>query len=183
MSRCDWVGNDPLYIAYHDTEWGVPERDPVRLFECLCLEGFQSGLSWITILRKREGFRAAFAGFDPETLAGWGAPEIDRLVADPGIVRHRGKIEATLGNARAYRAMDEPFSDFIWSFVDGDPLQPARTDISDVPAKTDTSTALSKALKSKGFKFCGPTTVYAFMQAVGMVNDHVVRCERYEALA
>ncbi|MFQ6547132.1 DNA-3-methyladenine glycosylase I [Aestuariibius sp. 2305UL40-4] len=183
MPRCAWVGEDPLYIAYHDEEWGIPERDPVKLFECLCLEGFQSGLSWITILRKREGFRDAFAGFDPSVLASWGEAEVARLVEDARIVRHRGKIEATIGNARAYLAMEEPFADFIWSFVDSTPLQPARKSITDVPAKAEVSETLSKALKKKGFKFCGPTTVYAFMQAVGMVNDHVVDCPQHDSLA
>ncbi len=183
MPRCAWVGDDPLYIAYHDEEWGVPEHDPIKLFECLCLEGFQSGLSWITILRKREGFRDAFAGFDPSVLASWGETEVARLVEDARIVRHRGKIEATIGNAQAYLAMDEPFSTFIWSFVDGAPMQPARKSMADVPAKTDVSETLSKALKKKGFKFCGPTTVYAFMQAVGMVNDHTVDCPQHKSLA
>ena len=180
MPRCPWVGKDPLYIAYHDEEWGRTERDPVKLFECLCLEGFQSGLSWITILRKREGFRDAFAGFEPSILASWGKAEVARLVEDERIVRHRGKIEATIGNARAYLAMDESFSDYAWSFVDGVPLQPVQRKMADVPTKTTVSEAFSKSLKKKGFKFCGPTTVYAFMQAAGMVNDHMIDCPQHE---
>ncbi|WP_424972522.1 DNA-3-methyladenine glycosylase I [Dinoroseobacter sp. S76] len=177
-TRCDWCGDDPLYVAYHDTEWGVPERDPRALFEKLTLEAFQAGLSWITILRKREGFRSAFAGFEPATIASWGEAEVARLLQDPGIVRHRGKIEATIGNARAYLEIEETqgFSAYIWGFVDGVPIQNQWTSLSEVPGSTDISKALSKDLKARGFKFCGPTIVYAFMQAVGMVNDHLVSC-------
>ncbi|MDB2406939.1 DNA-3-methyladenine glycosylase I [Jannaschia sp.] len=181
MDRCGWVGDDPLYIAYHDDEWGVPERDSRALWEGLQLEGFQAGLSWITILRKRAGFRAAFAGFDPEVIAGWGEAEVVRLLGDPGIVRHRGKIEAVIGNARAYLALDD-FAGWAWDFVDGVPLQPERATLADVPGKTDLSTRMSKALKAKGFRFCGPTTVYAWMQASGLVNDHVVTCPCHAGL-
>ena len=184
MERCGWVGADPLYEAYHDREWGVPERDGRALWEALVLDGFQSGLSWITILRKREGFRDAFAGFDPGVIAGWGEREVDRLVADPRIVRHRGKVEATIRNARAYLDLEARagFSDWCWGFVDGVPLQPARAALADVPAKTALSERVAKALRREGFGFCGPTVVYAWMQAVGMVNDHVVTCDRYGAV-
>ncbi|WP_308917498.1 DNA-3-methyladenine glycosylase I [Jannaschia sp. LMIT008] len=184
MERCGWVGDDALYQAYHDTEWGVPERDGRALWEKLVLDGFQAGLSWITILRKREGFRAAFAGFDPDAIAGWGGAEVDRLVADARIVRHRGKIEATIGNARAYRAMGgaEAFAGFCWGHVGGVPLQPAPATLADVPAQTALSRQVSKELKALGFKFCGPTIVYAWMQACGLVNDHVVTCHRHGAV-
>jgi len=185
MERCSWCGDDPLYIAYHDTEWGVPSRDGRALFEQLTLEGFQAGLSWITILRKRDGFRAAFAGFDPARIARFDDSDIARLLADPGIVRHRGKIEATIGNARVWLDMGgaQAFSNFIWGFVEGAPLQPNRETMGDVPAHTAVSTALSKALKKQGFRFCGPTTVYAFMQAAGLVNDHQTNCPRHADLA
>lgn len=185
MERCSWVGQDPLYIDYHDTEWGVPERDGRALWEKLQLEGFQAGLSWITILRKREGFRARFDGFVPERIAQWGPAEVEAALADPGIVRHRGKIEATIGNAQAYVAMGgaQAFADFIWSAVPGAPVQNAPASLADVPAQTPVSVALSKALKKHGFRFCGPTTVYAFLQAAGLVNDHVVTCPRHAPLS
>ena len=183
MERCGWVGDDPLYRDYHDAEWGVPERDGRAMWEALQLEGMQAGLSWITILRKREGFRRAFAGFAPEVIAGWGAQEVERLLGDAGIVRHRGKIEAVIGNARAYLSMDD-FAAWSWDWVDGVPLQPARAPApADLPSRTDLSARLSKALKKEGFRFCGPTTVYAWMQAVGMVNDHVVACPCHAPLA
>ena len=184
--RCSWCGEDPLYVSYHDREWGVPEGDGRRLWEQLTLEGFQSGLSWITILRKREGFRRAFAGFDPEVVASWGDPEIGELVQDAGIVRHRGKIEATISNARAFLALEENgpgFAQFVWSYVDGTPLQSGARTLSDVPGKTGLSERMSKDLKKNGFRFCGPTTVYAFMQAAGLVNDHMVGCHRHAELA
>lgn len=183
--RCGWCGTDPLYVAYHDEEWGVPERDPRALWEKLVLDGFQAGLAWITILRKREGFRAAFAGFDPEVIAGWGEPEVARLLADPGIVRHRGKIEATIGNARAYLAIEERegFAPFLWKHVDGRPLQNRIATMADILAETPVSRAMSKDLSRAGFRFCGPTIVYAFMQATGMVNDHLVTCPRHDAVA
>ncbi|MGB3554839.1 MAG: DNA-3-methyladenine glycosylase I [Jannaschia sp.] len=185
MERCGWVGAEPLYRAYHDREWGVPQRDPRALWEQLMLEGFQAGLSWITILRKREGFRTAFAGFEPEVIAGWGEREVARLLADPGIVRHRGKIEATIGNAGAYLTLAGRggFDRFVWDFVGGVPQQGARTDLADLPAATEVSTAMSRALKREGFRFCGPTTCYAFMQAAGLVNDHVAGCFRHDAVA
>ncbi len=176
--RCTWCGSDPLYVAYHDEEWGRPERDPRALFECLILEGFQAGLSWITILRRRETFRAAFAGFDPAVLATWGEAETLRLLADPGIIRHRGKIEATFAGARAYLAIEarEGFSPFIWKHVGGQPVDRQLGSLTEAVAQTAASVALSKALKAEGFKFVGPTISYAFMQAVGMVNDHLVSC-------
>lgn len=183
--RCSWCGTDPLYVDYHDTEWGVPETDPRALWEKLILDGFQAGLSWITILRKRPGFRSAFEGFHPETIAQWGEPEIVRLLADPGIVRHRGKIEATIGNARAWIAVQERqgFAPFLWQFVEGAPVQNRFRSMAEVPAATPASTAMSKALKQAGFKFCGPTITYAVMQAVGMVNDHMVTCPCHERVA
>lgn len=178
QSRCPWCGDDPLYVAYHDHEWGRPERDARRLFELLSLESFQAGLAWITILRKREGFRNAFCGFDPSVIATWGEADVDRLLGDPNIVRHRGKIEATIRGARAFLRLEagRGFSPFLWSFVGGDPIpnRPAR--MSDVPAQTPQSLAMSKALKAEGFNFVGPTITYAFMQAAGMVNDHLTSC-------
>jgi DNA-3-methyladenine glycosylase I len=176
--RCPWCGTDPLYVAYHDHEWGRPVRDPKRLFELLILESFQAGLSWITILRKREGFRAAFLGFDPAVIALWAEPEVIRLLSDPGIVRHRGKIEGTIRGAQAFLRIEarQGFAPFLWSFTNGQPIlnHPAR--LSDVPAQTPESQAMSKALKAEGFNFVGPTITYAFMQAAGMVNDHLVSC-------
>ena len=183
--RCDWAGPDPIYIAYHDTDWGVPERDGRALWEKLVLDGFQAGLSWITILRKRENFRAAFEGFVPERIAGWGEAEVARLLADPGIVRHKGKIEATIGNARAWLEIEarEGFADWMWSYVDGAPIQNRWATIGEVPAATPLSERLSRDLGARGFRFCGPTIVYAFMQATGMVNDHLVTCPRHAACA
>ncbi|KMW59904.1 DNA-3-methyladenine glycosylase [Candidatus Rhodobacter oscarellae] len=182
---CTWPGTDPLYIAYHDTEWGVPEYDARALWEKLILDGFQAGLSWITILRKRDNFRAAFEGFDPRVIAQWAEPEVVRLLQDEGIVRHRGKIEATIGNARAWIDIEETegFSAFCWRHVGGAPIQNAWQSTADVPAETEESKALSKALKKAGFRFCGPTIVYAWMQACGLVNDHVLGCPRREACA
>jgi len=183
--RCTWPGTDPQYLAYHDEEWGVPEWDSRALFEKLVLDGFQAGLAWITILRKREAFRKAFAGFDPDIIATWGASEVERLLQDPGIVRHRGKIEATITNARAWQRIEaeQGFSDFLWSYVGGAPLQNHWTAMNQVPASTQISARLSKDLKKAGFKFCGPTIVYAFMQAVGMVNDHLVGCPCHARVA
>ncbi len=183
--RCPWCGDDPLYVAYHDTEWGVPERDPRALWEMLVLEGFQAGLAWITILRKREGFRRAFAGFDPAVIAGWGSEEVARLLADPGIVRHRGKIEGTIASARAYLELEagEGFSPFVWSFVEGRPLRTAASTLREIPAAPPVAVALSKALKKRGFKFCGPAITYAFMQAAGLVNDHLTGCFRHAEVA
>lgn len=183
--RCGWCGEDPLYVAYHDTEWGVPERDGRALWEKLVLDGFQAGLAWITILRKREAFRVAFDGFDPEVIAGWGDAEVARLLSDPGIVRHRGKIEATIGNARAFIEIEarQGFADFVWGHVDGVPLQNAWETLGDVPASTALSTRLSKELYKRGFRFCGPTIVYAWMQATGVVNDHLTGCPRHAEVA
>ncbi len=181
--RCSWCGDDPLYVAYHDDEWGMPERDDHRLFEMLMLEGFQAGLSWITILRKRESFRAAFDGFDPTIIADYDQAKIESLLQNKGIVRHRGKIEAAVQSARAtleLMARSEGFSGYLWQFVDGKPVINHAKTLQDVPAKTAQSIAMSKALKQKGFKFCGPTICYAFMQATGMVNDHMVDCFRYD---
>jgi DNA-3-methyladenine glycosylase I len=177
--RCPWCGTDPLYVAYHDTEWGVPERESRALWEKLVLDGFQAGLSWITILRKRPAFRAAFAGFDPGIIAGWGEPDVARLMGDAGIVRSRAKIEATIGNARAFLRIDERegFAPYLWTFVGGSPRQKAFR-AGEVPVSTPESVAMSKALKAEGFRFCGPVIVYAFMQATGMVNDHLVGCPR-----
>ncbi len=185
MKRCDWAGDDPLYITYHDTEWGVPERDSRALWEVLVLEGFQAGLSWITVLRKRENFRAAFAGFDPEVIAGWGEAEVARLLDDPGIIRHRGKIAATIGNARAWQEIEaeQGFARYIWDFVDGRPVQNRFATLAEVPADTDISRKLSKDLKRRGFRFCGPTITYAFMQAAGLVNDHLVTCPCHAEVA
>lgn len=183
--RCDWCGTDPLYVAYHDQEWGVPEFDSRSLWEKLILDGFQAGLAWITILRKRENFRAAFEGFDPHVIARWGPAEVDRLLSDEGIVRHRGKIEATIGNARAWIAMEEAggFGTYLWDAVGGAPIQNRFASMAEVPAATDLSKAISKDLKKAGFRFCGPTIVYAWMQACGLVNDHIVTCPRHEAVA
>ena len=182
MERCGWAGDDPLYIAYHDEEWGVPERNGRALWEALVLEGFQAGLSWITILRKREGFRKAFQGFDPEVISGWGDADVARLMADAGIVRHRGKIEAAIGNARAWQRIEAEggFARYVWDFVGGDPIRNRWERLEEVPAQTDLSVKLSKDLKRRGFRFCGPVTTYAFMQAAGLVNDHLVSCPCHE---
>ncbi|MCT8158947.1 DNA-3-methyladenine glycosylase I [Pseudoruegeria sp. SHC-113] len=184
MERCGWVGSEQIYLDYHDTEWGVPEYDSRALWEKLILDGFQAGLSWITILKKRENFRAAFEGFDPDVIAGWGEAEVQRLLADPGIVRHRGKIEATIGNARAWQKIeaDRGFDRFLWDYVGGAPIQNSFVTLAEVPAETPLSKQISKDLKKAGFRFCGPTIVYAFMQAVGMVNDHLVTCPRHDAV-
>jgi DNA-3-methyladenine glycosylase I len=179
-ARCWWPGTDPLYVAYHDTDWGVPEGDDRALFEKLILDGFQAGLSWITILRKRENFRRAFAGFDPAVIARFDERHVEALMLDAGIVRNRAKIEATIAGARAFLAIHERqgFATFLWDFVDGRPVQNARQSRGDIPAETDVSRAISKALRAEGFNFVGPTIVYAFMQAVGMVNDHLAGCFR-----
>ena len=183
LSRCGWPGTDPLYVAYHDEEWGVPERDSRALFEKLLLDGFQAGLSWITILRKREAFRRAFSGFDPEAIARFDEARVAALMADAGIVRNRAKIEAAVLSARAYLALEseQGFSDYIWGFVDGRPVVNRFAVREDVPASTPLAETVSKDLRARGFRFCGPTIVYAFMQAIGMVNDHLVGCHRYEA--
>lgn len=183
--RCWWAGTDPLYVAYHDTEWGVPERDGRALFEKLILDGFQAGLSWITILRKREAFRRAFAEFHPEAIARFTDADVERLMADRGIVRNRAKIVGTIASARAW--LDgggaEPFARLVWDAVGGAPLQTRRRERTEVPASTDISRELSIQLKSLGYAFCGPTIVYAFLQATGIVNDHLTTCFRHAECA
>ena len=183
--RCGWCGTEPIYTDYHDFEWGVPERDPRALWEKLILDGFQAGLSWITILKKRENFRAAFQGFHPEVIAGWGETDVERLLTDPGIVRSRAKIEATIGNARAYLTIAEAegFDQFLWRYMDGKPLQNRFKSLAEVPASTPLSERISKDLRKQGFRFCGPVITYAFMQAVGMVNDHLVTCPAHDRVA
>jgi DNA-3-methyladenine glycosylase I len=186
LSRCPWARQDPLYVAYHDTEWGVPECDDQALYEKLMLEGFQAGLSWITILRKRDNFRRAFDGFAPEKVARYTPKKIERLMQDTGIVRNRMKIEGAVLSARAYLEVmeqEQGFSRLLWDFLDGQPKVNAFRSIKQVPAETALSRQISKELKRRGFKFCGPTIVYAFMQAVGMVNDHLVTCHRHAACA
>lgn len=182
-SRCEWVGDAPFYVAYHDAEWGVPVHDDYVLFEFLILEGAQAGLSWTTILRKRENYRSAFAGFDPSIVARFGVDEIDALVDNPGIVRHRGKIEAAVKNARVFLEVQSEFGSFdryVWRFVDGASIQNTWERLTDVPTQTPVSARMSKDLKQRGFNFVGPTICYAFMQAVGMVNDHTVHCFRHD---
>ncbi|CAH6636392.1 MULTISPECIES: DNA-3-methyladenine glycosylase I [Pseudocitrobacter] len=179
MQRCGWVSQDPLYIDYHDKEWGVAQKDGQQLFEMICLEGQQAGLSWITVLKKRENYRHAFHHFDPRKVAAMTEEDVERLVLDAGIIRHRGKIQAIIGNARAYLAMEEngePFVDFVWSFVDNTPIVTQAAELSGIPTSTPASDALSKALKKRGFKFVGTTICYSFMQACGLVNDHVTGC-------
>ncbi|WP_284485300.1 DNA-3-methyladenine glycosylase I [Sedimentitalea xiamensis] len=185
MERCGWAGSEQIYVDYHDTDWGVPEYDSRALWEKLVLDGFQAGLSWITILKKRDNFRSAFSGFDPDVIATWSEPEVRRLLQDPGIVRHRGKIEATIGNAQAWQRLerDKGFDRFLWDYVGGKPIQNRWRDMSEVPAFTPLSQQISRDLKKAGFRFCGPTIVYAFMQAVGMVNDHLVTCPRHAEVA
>jgi DNA-3-methyladenine glycosylase I len=183
--RLCWPTDDPLMVAYHDDEWGVPVRDDRALFAKLVLDGFQAGLSWQIILRKREAFLHAFEGFDPEKLARFDAEKIALLMADPGIVRNRAKIEASASNARAFlrvQAEEGRFSDFLWGFVGGEPIQNRWRLLKQLPAETRESQAMSKALRERGFTFVGPTICYAFMQAVGMVNDHLVTCPRHAAL-
>ena len=182
LPRCTWPGQDPLYLDYHDREWGVPQHDDRALFEMLVLEGFQAGLAWITILRKRENFRRAFDGFDPARIARYTPAKVERLLRDEGIVRHRGKIEAAILSARAWLAVMENgpgFASLVWACVGGHPIVNQPRSGADIPAQTPSSKALSKELVARGFRFCGPTTVYAFMQANGLVNDHVVTCFRH----
>lgn len=186
LCRCDWaLGGNELLLHYHDTEWGVPEWDDQALFEKLVLDGAQAGLSWQTILDKREGYRRAFDGFDPHAIARYGDEDVARLLADPGIVRNRQKIHSAIRNARAYLELKEElgsFADHLWSFVDDEPVRNAWQTMDEVPAKTELSTRLSKDLAQRGFSFVGPTIVYAFMQAVGMINDHLVTCFRYQQI-
>ena len=178
--RCPWCIRDPLNLAYHDEEWGVPVRDPVQLFEALILDSFQAGLAWITILRKRDAFRRAFLEFRPEAIARFGADDVDRLLQNSGIIRHRAKIEAAVAGARAWLRIEERegFEAFVWSFVDGRPVQGCYHRMEDVPASTPASEHLSRALRAEGFRFVGPVSVYAFMQGAGLVNDHLVQCFR-----
>ena len=179
--RCGWCGTEPVYIDYHDLEWGRPETNSRALFEKLVLDGFQAGLSWLTILKKRDNFRAAFEGFAPERIARWDEAEVTRALGNAGIVRHRGKIEATIGNARAWLEIEakDGFDRFLWQFVDFKPQQNTWQSMGEVPAETKLSREMSKALKAAGFKFCGPTIVYAFAQAVGIFNDHLVDCPQH----
>lgn len=183
--RCPWPGDRPLYIAYHDEEWGVPEWDDRALFEKLILDGFQAGLSWWIILKKRDDFRRAFDQFNPEKMARYTPRKLERLQQDPTIVRNAAKIAASVTNARAFLHMQEAgesFNEFLWSFVHGEPQHNRFRNLSDIPAKTPASEAMAKALKQRGFRFCGPTITYAFMQAVGMVNDHLTWCFRHAEL-
>ncbi|WP_069298766.1 DNA-3-methyladenine glycosylase I [Neptunicoccus sediminis] len=183
-TRCDWCGSLPIYINYHDEEWGVPEYDSRALWEKLVLDGFQAGLSWLTILKKRDAFRAAFANFDPEKVARFDEADIQRLLGDAGIVRHRGKIEAAITGAQAWlKLQDGPgFAPMMWGYVDGQPLVNRFQTMAEVPASSDLSLKISKDLKKLGFKFCGPTIVYAWMEATGLINDHLVTCHRHEAV-
>ncbi|MGV1034764.1 MAG: DNA-3-methyladenine glycosylase I [Microbacteriaceae bacterium] len=177
ISRCGWVGSDVDYIAYHDTEWGRPLRDSQRLYEKVCLEGFQAGLSWITILRRREAFRSAFQGFDPAVVAQFTEADVERMLADVSIIRHRGKIEAAISNARATLELDVPLADLIWRYApSGSHARPQS--YADIPAVTEQSTALSTELRKRGFRFVGPTTMYALMQSAGLVDDHLAACHR-----
>jgi DNA-3-methyladenine glycosylase I len=186
--RCDWGSfeDDPLYLAYHDEEWGVPSHDDRHLFEMLVLEGAQAGLSWATILHKREGYRRAFGGFDPAKVARFDRRKVERLLRDASIVRNRAKVEATVANARATLEVQREHGSldaYLWSFVGGSPTRYRRRSVSDIPSDTDVSRAMSKALKQRGFRFVGPTICYAFMEAVGMVNDHLITCFRYKEVA
>ena len=184
--RCWWAGQDPLYVAYNDTEWGVPEYESRALYEKLILDGFQAGLSWITILKRREGFRAAFDGFSPEIVARYTDADIARLMADTGIIRNRAKIVGTIAGARAWLRIEESgpgFSRFLWDFCDGRPIQANPHSRADIATETEVSRRIAKALKAEGFSFCGPVIIHAFMQAVGMVNDHLTGCHRHGACA
>lgn len=183
LTRCTWPGSNPIYVAYHDDEWGVPERDDQKLFEKLILDGAQAGLSWITILRKREGYRKAFDQFDPEKMARYTEKKIEKLMLDPGIVRNRLKINAAITNAQAYLKLQDEgfsFSDYLWQFTGGKTIVNEWSGLKQLPASTPESDAMSKELKKRGFKFVGSTICYAFMQATGMVNDHVITCFRHE---
>jgi DNA-3-methyladenine glycosylase I len=186
LHRCQWAGEEPAMIAYHDQEWGVPLRDERRLFEFLVLEGAQAGLSWRTVLLRRDGYRRAFSDFDPERVARFGDADVDRLLADPGIVRNRAKVTSAIANARAVLDLQQAggsLTELLWSFVGGEPVQNRRRRLGDIPAVTAESKAMSRELKRRGFSFVGPTICYALMQATGMVNDHVVACFRHRPLA
>ena len=183
--RCTWAGDDPMMVAYHDDEWGVPQHDDVRLFEKITLEGAQAGLSWSTVLRKREGYRRAFSGFDPAKVARFTEAKVERLMQDTAIIRNRAKIESTIVNAKAVRAVQRELGSldaYLWSFVDGTTLQNEHRTMGALPAATDVSKAMSKDMKKRGFRFVGPTTMYALMQAMGMVNDHTIDCYRWKQL-
>jgi DNA-3-methyladenine glycosylase I len=183
--RCGWAGPEQIYIDYHDTEWGVPEYDSRTLWEKLILDGFQAGLSWITILKKRENFREAFEGFDPNVIAEWSEADVARLLGNAGIIRHRGKIEATIGNARVWQEIEVRggFDRFLWNYVDGVPLQTTRADRALIPTQSPLTEQISKDLKKAGFRFCGPTIVYAFMEATGLINNHLTTCPRHAPCA
>ncbi len=185
LSRCPWAGSDPLYLRYHDEEWGVPKTRDIEFFEKMILEGFQSGLSWITILRKREAFREAFDGFDAAKMAEYGDAKIAELLGNAGIVRHRGKIEAAIANARAYLALaaKQSLAAFLWGFVNGQAIQNRFASMAEVPPQTPLSQTIAKELKTRGFRFTGPTTTYSLMQACGLVNDHLVSCHRHAPCA
>lgn len=185
ITRCEWAGSDPLYLPYHDEEWGVPLHEDHALFELLTLEGAQAGLSWLTILRKRDHYRRVFAGFDPQKVAGYSTEDVERLLTDPGIVRNRRKIESAIGNARKVLAIQEAFGSFnafLWSYVEDQPIQNAWRSLAEVPAQTAVSDRMSRDLKKRGFSFVGSTICYAFMQSAGLVNDHVVGCFRHDQL-
>lgn len=185
LQRCAWPGTLPIYVAYHDEEWGVPVHDDRELFQHLLLDGAQAGLSWLTILKRRDNYRRAFDGFDPEKMARYDDRKVQALLQDEGIIRNRLKVQAFIANARAFLDLQDElgsFSDFLWSFVGGTTIQNAWTDAAQLPAETEESRAMSRALKARGFKFVGPTICYAFMQAAGLVNDHVVSCFRYDQL-
>jgi DNA-3-methyladenine glycosylase I len=183
--RCPWARGEALYLRYHDEEWGVPKTQDIDFFEKMILEGFQSGLSWLTILRKRDHFRTAFDGFDPEKIARYDDKKVAELLADAGIVRHRGKIEAAISNARAFLRLagSRTLASFFWSFVNGEAIQNRFASMAEVPPETPLSRAIAKDLKARGFRFCGPTTTYSLMQACGLVNDHLVSCHRHDACA
>jgi DNA-3-methyladenine glycosylase I len=184
VRRCQWVPErEPLYVAYHDEEWGVPSRDERHLFELLVLEGAQAGLSWLTILRKRDGYRRAFANFDIERVARFGKRDVERLLGDAGIVRNRLKVESAIANAKAALELEGGLTEYLWSFVGGEPKVNRRKTLADIPAETEESRTMSKDLKKRGFRFVGPTVCYAFMQAAGLVNDHTVDCFRYRQVA
>ena len=185
FKRCGWCGTDPIYVVYHDTEWGRPVQDPRALWEMLVLEGFQAGLSWITILKRRENFRHSFQGFDPWRIASWKEDDIARLRMDAGIIRHEGKIRAAITSARLWCDIEQAqgFAPFLWDFVDHVPIQNHWQRSEDIPAATAQSTAMAAALKARGFSFCGPVICHAFMQAVGMVNDHLINCPAHAECA